>query len=111
MLNTIRKPRDLNKVCKPSMGFTDALLEAFGDLRLTSTDRRVFLQQAAALYSRVRKKERFHRYLHQFFDDLIEQRSDTDKIGYYIKKLLKAKRLPRLEKYTDPSWRSANYIP
>ncbi|SRR5258708_1228978 len=99
-----------NKACKFCARLADALLERFGELRLQSAERKVFLEQAAILYSRVRKKERFHRYLDQFFDEAKDEGYDSFEIGYYIRKRLKAKRLPKLKKYTDPSWWSTEYV-
>ena len=61
--------RKLTKACKLAAGLADALLERFADLRFSSAERRVFLEQAAVLYSRVGNKQRFLRYLDQFFDD------------------------------------------
>ena len=95
--------RKLTKACKLAAGLADALLERFADLRFASAERRVFLEQAAVLYSRVGKnKQRFLRYLDQFLDDAMDEGYTGFKIGYYMRKRLKAKRLPKLEKYTDP---------
>lgn len=102
---TRRKPV---KTCKPDADLADALLERFADLRFASAERRVFLEQAAVLYSRVGNKQRFLRYLDQFFDEAEDEGYTAFKVGYYMRKRLKAKRLPKLEKYTDPRWRAEN---
>jgi len=109
MPKTAKKRRKPNKACKFCARLADALLELFGELRSQSAERKVFLEQAAVLYSRVRKKERFHRYLQQFFYEAEDEGYDSFEIGYYLRKRLKAKRLPKLEKYTDPSWWSTPY--
>ena len=102
MLKATKKRRKLTKACKPDADFADALLERFADLRFASAERRVFLEQAAVLYSRVGNKQRFLRYLDQFFDEAEDEGYTAFKVGYYMRKRLKAKRLPKLEKYTDP---------
>ena len=102
MLNETKKRRKLTKACKPDVGFADALLERFADLLFSSAEQRVFLEQAAVLYSRVGNKQRFLRYLDQFFDDAEDEGYTGFEIGYYMRKRLKAKRLPKLEEYTDP---------
>jgi hypothetical protein len=94
--------RKLTKACKLAAGLADALLERFADLRFAPAEQRVFLEQAAVLYSRAGNKQRFLRYLDQFFDDAEDEGYTGFKIGYYMRKRLKAKRLPKLEKYTDP---------
>jgi hypothetical protein len=101
MLKATKKRRKPIKACKPNADLADALLERFADLRFSSAERRVFLEQAAVLYSRVGNKQRFLRYLDQFFDDAEDEGYTGFKIGYYMRKRLKAKRLPKLEKYTD----------
>jgi hypothetical protein len=102
MPKTAKKQRKPNKACKFCARLADALLERFGDLRFSSAERRVFLEQAAVLYSRVGNKQRFLRYLDQFFDEAEDEGYTAFKVGYYMRKRLKAKRLPKLEKYTDP---------
>ena len=106
MLKATKKRRKPIKGCKPNADFAEALLERFGDLWfLSSSDaRRLFLEQAAVLYSRVGNKQRFLRYLEQFIDEAGDEGSLAFKVGYYIRERLKAKRLPKLEKYTDPRW-------
>lgn len=109
MPKTTKNRRKPSKTCKFGAALADALLERFGDLRFSSAERKVFLQQAAVLYSRVGKKQRFLRYLDQFFDEAEDEGYTAFKVGYYIRKRLKAKRLPKLERYTDPRL-SAEYL-
>jgi len=101
-----KKRRKLRKACKPDVGFADALLEINADIRLSPVKRRKYLRQTAELYSRTGSKQRFLRCLEQLADDAIDEGYSPLEIGDYLEKRLKDKRLPKLEKYTDPRWKA-----
>jgi len=78
-----------DEVKKLAVGFTEALLEMFADLRFSPAERRSFLDSSWELWLRNRNKKRFLEKLQQFFDELQEQRKSTFKIGRHISKHLK----------------------
>jgi hypothetical protein len=78
-----------DEVKKLAVGFTEALLEMFADLRFSAAERRSFLDSSWELWLRNRNKKRFLEKLQQFFDELQEQRKSTFKIGRHISKHLK----------------------
>jgi hypothetical protein len=97
-----KKHRKSVRATKPDVGFAEALLELFADLRFSPSERRVFLEQAAILWVRVLNQKRFLQYLQQFFDEAEQAGISGFKIGHYLKKRLKAKRLPKLDKSVNP---------
>jgi len=99
-----KKRRKLRKACKLDVGFADAMLELNADLRLSPAERRKYLKMTGELYSRTGSKQRFLRYLEQLADDATDEGYSPFQIGDYLEKRLKDKRLPKLEKQTDPRW-------
>jgi hypothetical protein len=92
-----KKCSECTKASKPSVGFAEALLEFFAELRFSPLERRLFLEQSAVLWSRVPNQKRFLDCLQQFFDDAEQAGISGFKIGTYMKKRLKDKRLPELD--------------
>jgi hypothetical protein len=77
------------KVKKLAVGFSESLLEMYGDLRFSQTERRSFLNASWELWLRNPHSQRFHQMLQHFFDELELQRKPVWKIGSYIANRLK----------------------
>lgn len=96
-----QKQRKYKKANKLEIGFAYALLAHCTEieLRLSPGQRRLFVEQAAELYTRVKNnKNRFSEYLNLFYAEAVEERFPIDRIGSYLKRRLKDGRLPKLEK-------------
>ena len=90
--------KQLVESTKLDIGFADALLEKDADLRFSPAERRSFLAEAKVLWVLAPNRNRFLKYLQQFFDEAEADGISAFKIGRYIAERLKNKQLPKLRR-------------
>ena len=81
---------------KEAIHLAAALLILYGDLTLTPRQLVSLLKVLEKLWFRLKDKKRFILYLAQFGQEAYEQGIPMTGLGKYVKKLLRAERLPKL---------------
>lgn len=92
-----RPKRGISKSsAKEAIHFAAALLILYGYLDLTPGELVSLLRVLEKLWSRLKDMKRFTLYLAQFGQEAYEQGIPATGLGNYVKKQLRAKRLPKL---------------